>query len=158
MCCSSFTIAWIINTAIIWAREKPCLRGFGEKHRRRPACASVQSEQRLFIRFLESIICNRAAGEISTFKLVSIAEETGLKHSLSTPPPEDRFFSQRGPYDTKQSSVLRKKKYPRKRVTHQAFLHFTDMVEEGIFFHTTQLTHIGLTSFLLGIGKQCRTR
>ena len=51
----------------------------------------AQSGQRLFIRFLESIICKLAAGEMSIFKLVSIAEETGLKHSLSTPPPKDRF-------------------------------------------------------------------
>ena len=65
-------------------------RGGCEQHRRRPACASAQYDQRLLNRFLESIICKVAAGEISIFKLVSIAEETGLKHSLSTPPPEDR--------------------------------------------------------------------
>ena len=58
-----------------------------------------------------------------------------------------QVFSQRGPYDTKQSSVFRKK-YPRKKITHPAFLHFADM-EEGIF-HTTQLTHISLTSFFVG--------
>ena len=50
----------------------------------------MQCDQRLFNRFLESIICKLAAVEISVFKLVSIAEETGLEHSLSTPPPEDR--------------------------------------------------------------------
>ena len=162
MGCSSFTIARIINTAIIWASTRETLSsGVCEQHRRRPACASLQSDQRLFIRFLESIICKLAAGEISIFKLVSIAEETGLKHSLSNPPPpppphaRKQFFSQGGPYDTKQSSVLRKK-YPRKKITHQAFLHFSDM--ENAFFHTTQLTHTCLTSFLWGIGKQCRTR
>ena len=93
--------------------------GVCEQHRRRPACASAQSDQRLFIRFLERIICKLAVGEISIFKLVSIAEETGLKHSLLTlippspppppPPPPKKVFSQKGPYDTKQSSVLRKK-------------------------------------------------
>ena len=67
---------------------------FGVLGKNTGADQPAQSEQSLFIRFLESIICKRAAGEISTFKLVSIAEETGLKHSLSTPPPEDRFFSQ----------------------------------------------------------------
>ena len=137
MGCSSFTIARIINTAIIWASTRETLSsGVCEQHRRRPACASAQSDQRLFFCFLESIICKLAAGEISIFKLVSLAEETGLKHSLSKhppPPPHPRkqFFSQRGPYDTKQSSVVRKK-YPRKKITHQAFLHFSDM-EKGIF-------------------------
>ena len=131
MGCSSFTIARIINTAIIWASTRETLSsGVCEQHRRRPACASAQSDQRLFIRSLESIICKLAAGEISIFKLVSIAEETGLKHSLSNPspppPPENSFFI---------SQTWKK-----------------------AFFHTTQLTHICLTSFLWGIGKQCRTR
>ena len=84
MGCSSFTIAQIINTAIIWASTRETLSWGGcEQHRRRPACASAQYDQRLFNRFLESIICKLAACEISIFKLVSIAEETGLKHSLS---------------------------------------------------------------------------
>ena len=119
--CSSFTIARIINTAIIWASTRETLSlGVCEQHRRRPACASAQSDQRLFFCFLESIICKLAAGEISIFKLVSLAEETGLKHSLSkhpSPPPLPRkqFFSQRGPYDTKQSSVVRKKNTQEKR-------------------------------------------
>ena len=82
MGCSSFTIAQIINTAIIWASTRETLSsGVCEQHRRRPSCATAQSDQRLFIRFLERIICKLAAGEISIFKLVSIAEETGLKHS-----------------------------------------------------------------------------
>ena len=134
MGCSSFTIARIINTAMIWASTRETLSsGVCEQHRRRPACASVQSDLLLIIRFLESIICKLASGEISILKLVSIAEETGLKHSLSNPPPPPRqVFSQRGPYDTKQSSILRKK-YPRKKITHPAFLHFAYM-EEGIVF------------------------
>ena len=49
-------------------REK---RVFGvcEQQRRRPACASPQSDQRLcfVIRFLESIIRKLATGEISIF-------------------------------------------------------------------------------------------
>ena len=40
------------------------------------------------IRFLESNICNLATGEISNHKLVSVAEETGLKLSRK---PEGRF-------------------------------------------------------------------
>ena len=42
------------------------------------------------ILFCESIIYKPATGEISTFKLVSIAVETGLKHALLKT-PEDRF-------------------------------------------------------------------
>ena len=128
MGCSSFTIARIINTAIIWTSTRETLSsGVCEQHRRRPACASVQSDQRLFFCFLESIICKLAAGEISIYKLVSLAEETGLKHSLSkhSPPPHPRkqFFSQRGPYDTKQSSVVRKK-IPKKKDNASGFSSF----------------------------------
>ena len=38
------------------------------------------------IRFLESIICKLSIGEISIFKLVSVAEETGLKLALTETP------------------------------------------------------------------------
>ena len=38
------------------------------------------------IRFLESIICKLATGEFSIFYLVSVAEETGLKLTLSETP------------------------------------------------------------------------
>ena len=132
MRCSSFTIARIINSAIIWASTRETLySGVSEQHRRRTVCASAQSDQRLFIRFLESIICKLAAGEISIFKLVSIAEETGLKHSLSKP-SEDRF-SHNEAHMIPNNLVFFRKKYPRKKITHQAFLHFADM-EEGIFF------------------------
>ena len=48
-------------------REKTCLRGVCEQHRRRPACPSMQSDQRLVIRFVESIKCKHATGEISIF-------------------------------------------------------------------------------------------
>ena len=41
--------------------------GACEQHRHRPACASAQSDQRIFIRFLESIICKLATGEIAIF-------------------------------------------------------------------------------------------
>ena len=42
------------------------------------------------IRYLKSIIFKLATGEISIFQLVSIAEEAGLRHSLSKT-PEVRF-------------------------------------------------------------------
>ena len=38
------------------------------------------------IRFLESIICKLGTGEISIFKLGSVAEETDLKLALSETP------------------------------------------------------------------------
>ena len=109
------------------------------QHRRRPACASAQSDQRLFIRFLEKIICKLAAGEISIFRLVPIAEETGLKHYLLTPPPPPprrQVFSQKGLYDTKQSSVLRKK-IPKKKNNASGFSSFRRHGRRH-FFHTTQ--------------------
>ena len=91
----------------------------------------MQSGQRLFIRFLERIICKLAAGEISIFKLVSIAEETGLKHSLLKP-PEDRF-SHKKAHMIPNNLVVSEKDTQEKKITHQAFLYFADM-EEGIFF------------------------
>ena len=64
-------------------REKTCLRGFSNNtgadqpaHTRSLIIAFV-------IRLLESIISRLASSEISTFWLVSIAEETGLKLALS---------------------------------------------------------------------------
>ena len=48
----------------------------------RQAWASGQSDQHLCYHFLESIICKLATGEISIFRLVSVAEETGLKLAL----------------------------------------------------------------------------
>ena len=122
--CSSFTIARIINTAIIWASTRETLSsGVCEQHRRRPACASAQSDQRLFFCFLESIICKLAAGEISIFKLVSLAEETGLKHSLSKhpppppppPPTPENSFSHNEAHMIPNNLVLSEKKYPRKK-------------------------------------------
>ena len=64
--------------------------GVGEQQRRRPACASAQSDQCLSIHFLESTICDLATGEISIFLLVSAAEETGLKLAF-VGIPKDRF-------------------------------------------------------------------
>ena len=123
MGCSSFTIARIINTAIIWASTRETLSsGVCKQHRCRPACASTQSDQRLFIRFLKNIICKLAAGEISIFKLVSIAEETGLKHSLSKP-PEDRF-SHNEAHMIPNNLVFSEKKIPKKKDNASGFSSF----------------------------------
>ena len=53
-----------------------------EQHRRRPACASAQTDQRLCYSDLESIISKLATSKMSIFQLVSVAEETGLKFAL----------------------------------------------------------------------------
>ena len=60
--------------------------GVCEQHRRRPACASAQSDQRLLYSLFESILCKLATGEISTFYLVSVAVETDLKLALLETP------------------------------------------------------------------------
>ena len=52
----------------IWAStEENLSSGACEQHRRRPACASGQSDQPFNIRFLENFICKLATGEISIF-------------------------------------------------------------------------------------------
>ncbi|MES9965220.1 MAG: hypothetical protein ABW116_16965, partial [Candidatus Sedimenticola sp. 20ELBAFRAG] len=105
-------------------REKPCLRGFVNNTGADQPAHPRSLISAFFFCFLESIICKLAAGEISIFKLVSLAEETGLKHSLSKHPhPRKQFFSQRGPYDTKQSSVVRKK-IPKKKDNASGFSSF----------------------------------
>ena len=70
--------------------EKTCLWRFANnKGPDQPA--HLGSLIRAFvIRFLESIICKLATGEISIFQLVSVAEETGLKPCF-VGNPEDRF-------------------------------------------------------------------
>ena len=128
MGCSSFTIARIINTAIIWASTRETLSsGVCEQHSRRPACASAQSDQRLFFCFLESITCKLAAGEISIFKLVSLAEETGLKHSLSKhppPPTPENRFSHNEAHMIPNNLVLSEKKIPKKKDNASGFSSF----------------------------------
>ena len=101
-----------------------------------------------FFCFLESIICKLAAGEISIFKLVSLAEETGLKHSLSKhppppppPPTSENSFSHNEAHMIPNNLVLPEKKYPSKKITHQAFLHFSDM-EKGIFSYNAINPHM----------------
>ena len=49
------------------------------------------------IRFLESIICELTSGEISIFKLVSVAENIGLKPAVSET-PETGFFRTRSKF------------------------------------------------------------
>ena len=54
--------------------------GVCKQHSRRPACASAQSDQRLFYPLFESIIYNLDTGDFFfIFWLVFVAEETDLK-------------------------------------------------------------------------------
>ena len=55
-----------INYNLVSMREN-LSSGICEQRRRRPACASALSDQRLFIRFLERSIPKLATGEISIF-------------------------------------------------------------------------------------------
>ena len=66
--------------------KKNCLRGFVNN-----TCQDQSAHPRslisaFVIRFVGSIICKLATGEISIFLLVPVAEETGLKLALSETP------------------------------------------------------------------------
>ena len=67
-------------------REKTCHRGFGNNTGADQPAHPHSLISVFVIRFLESIICKLATGEISTFQLVSVAEETDLKIALSETP------------------------------------------------------------------------
>ena len=68
--------------------------GVCEQQGRRPACASAQSDQRRVIHLLESILSKLATGELSIFKLVSVAKQTGLSLTL-TETPKTGFVASR---------------------------------------------------------------
>ena len=57
-----------------------------EQQRRRSACASTQSDQRLCFRCLDSIIPLLAIAEISSLLLVSVAEQVSLSLTWSQTP------------------------------------------------------------------------
>ena len=56
--------------------------GVCEQQRRRPSCASLQTDQRLCYLLFESIISKNATSEIQIFLLVSVAEESGVSLAL----------------------------------------------------------------------------
>ena len=66
--------------------EKTCLPGFANNTGADQPVHMHSLISAFVIHFLESIICNLATGEISIFKLVSVAEETSLKLTLSETP------------------------------------------------------------------------
>ena len=59
--------------------EKTCLWGFATNTGADQPAHQHNLIRAFVIRFLVSIICKLAIGEISIFLLVSVAEETGLK-------------------------------------------------------------------------------
>ena len=60
--------------------------GVCQQQRRRPVCASVQSDQCHCYSSLESIIFRLNTSQISIFLLVSVAEGTGLSLALLETP------------------------------------------------------------------------
>ena len=67
-------------------REKNCLRGFANNTGADQPAHPLSLISAFVIRFPESFICKLASGEISIFKLVSVAEETRFVVN-----PENRF-------------------------------------------------------------------
>ena len=67
-------------------REKTCLWGFTNNTGADQPAHPHSLISAFVIRLLESIISRLATGEISTFKLVSVAEETDLKLALLETP------------------------------------------------------------------------
>ena len=76
--------------------EKTCLRGLPNNTGAEQPAHPHSLISDFVIRYLESFICKLAISEISTFKLVFVAEETNLKLALL----EHRrpVLSRRGPY------------------------------------------------------------
>ena len=64
-------------------RKKTCLRGFANNTGADQPAHPRSLISAFVIRFLERNICQLNTGEISTFSLVSVAEETGLKLASS---------------------------------------------------------------------------
>ena len=61
-----------------------------EQQKRRSACASAQSDQRLCFRCLDIMIALLSIADVSSLYLVSAAEQAGLSLTWSQI-PEDRF-------------------------------------------------------------------
>ena len=66
--------------------EKTCLRGFANNTGADQPAHPRSLISAFVIRFLERTIFNLATGKISIFYLVSVAEETGLKLTLTETP------------------------------------------------------------------------
>ena len=67
-------------------REKTCLQGFANNTGAEQPAHPRSLISAFVIRFLVRVICKHATGEFSFFWLVSVAEETGMKHAFSEPP------------------------------------------------------------------------
>ena len=63
--------------------QKTCLQGFANNTAADQTVHMCGLISAFVPHFFLSIICNLATGEISIFKLVSVAEEIGLKLALS---------------------------------------------------------------------------
>ena len=67
-------------------RQKTCLPGFANNTGAAQPAHPRSLISTFVICFLESFICKLATDEISIFLIVSVAEETGLKLTLSETP------------------------------------------------------------------------
>ena len=79
-----FKCSTVLNNTLaemILATMGENLSGTCEQQRRRPPCASAQSDQHLCC-LLKSIISKLATSEISFLQLVSVTEEAGLSLAL----------------------------------------------------------------------------
>ena len=115
----------LITAAVIWAFSRENLSTeICEQQRRRPACASAQTDQCFCYSILESNKSNLNAREISIFLLVSAAEETGLCLTLSET-PKPGFLATRPIYIL----ILQPKKSEKEvvRTESQEFVNMTDL-------------------------------
>ena len=78
-------------------REKTCLRGFANNTGADQPAHPRSLISAFVIRLMESVLCKLATGEISIFQLVSVADETGLEHTLSET-PKTGFLTMRPNY------------------------------------------------------------
>ena len=89
---AAFRTLWLfrVRTCIIIIigprREKICLRGFVNNTGADQPAHLRSLISAFVVRFLESNICKLTTSEISTFSLVSVAEEIDLKFALSETP------------------------------------------------------------------------
>ena len=86
-------------------REKTCLRRFANNTGADQPAHPRSLISALVIRYLESIICKLATGEISIFQLFSAAEETGFNLALLETPKTD-FLATKPIFKTSNTTVF----------------------------------------------------
>ena len=82
------SIGMIAGDSLSHVMRKP-VYAICEQQRRRSDCASAQSDQRLCFHCLDSVIPLLAIAKISSFYLVTVAEQVGLSLTWSQTPKTD---------------------------------------------------------------------